>query len=82
MRFDFELVSKWFEQSYTVLNADKYHFICPAKDTENGTFIFNNFMFDNSNGEIILGITTDDELTFKSRINSQKVIIFNSIKPV
>ena len=42
LRFDFELVSKWFEQNYTVLNADKYHFICPAKDTENGTFIFNN----------------------------------------
>ena len=42
LRFACELVSKWFEQNYTVLNVDKYHFICPAKDTENRTFIFNN----------------------------------------
>ena len=28
LRFDFDLVSKWFEENYTVLNADKWHFMC------------------------------------------------------
>ena len=27
MRFDFDLTPKWFEENYTVLNADKCHFI-------------------------------------------------------
>ena len=44
LRFDFDLVSKWFEENYMVLNADKCHFMCLGKDTENETFIFNNFI--------------------------------------
>ena len=44
LRFDFDLVSKWFGKNYMVLNADKYHFMCLGKDTENETFIFNNFI--------------------------------------
>ena len=51
-----------------VLNADKCHFIGLGKDTENETFIFNNFIFNNSNEEKIIGITTDTKLTFKSHI--------------
>ena len=35
LRFDFDLVSKWFEENYMTLNADKCHFMCLAKDTEN-----------------------------------------------
>ena len=38
------------------------------KDTENETFIFNNFIFNNSNEEKILGITIDKKLTFKCHI--------------
>ena len=33
LRFDFDLVSKWFEVNYMVLNADKCHFMCLSKDT-------------------------------------------------
>ena len=44
LRFDFDLVSEWFEENYMVLNADKCHFMCLGKDTENETFIFNNFI--------------------------------------
>ena len=51
-----------------VLNADKYHFTRLGKDTENETFIFNNFIFNNSNEEKILGITIDNKLTFKGHI--------------
>ena len=68
LRFDFDLVSKWFEENYMVLNADKCHFMCLGKDTENETFIFNNFIFNNSNEEKILGITIDNKLTFKGHI--------------
>ena len=40
----------------------------PCKDKENETFIFNNFIFNNSKEEEILGITIDIKLTFKSHI--------------
>ena len=51
-----------------VLNADKCHFMCLDKNTENKTFIFNEFIVNNNNEERILGITIDNELTFKSHI--------------
>ena len=47
-----------------VLNADKYHLMCLGKKT----FIFNDFVFNNSNEGKILVITIDNELTFKSYI--------------
>ena len=31
LRFDFDLISKWFEENYVFLNADKCHFMCLAK---------------------------------------------------
>ena len=68
LRFDFDLVSKWFGKNYMALNADKYHFMCLGKDTENETFIFNNFIFNNSNEEKILGITINNKPTFKGHI--------------
>ena len=68
LHFDFDLVSKWFEENYMVLNADKCHFMCLGKDTENETSTFNNFIFNNGNKEKILGITIDNKLTFKSHI--------------
>ena len=68
LRFDFDLISKWFEENYMILNADKCHFMCLGKDTENETFIFNNFIFNNDNEEKILGISIDNKLTFKSHI--------------
>ena len=58
LRFDFGLISKWFEERYMVLNTDKCHFIIHGKDRENETFIFNNFIFNNSNEEKTLGITS------------------------
>ena len=66
--FDFDLVSKWFEENYMVLNADKCHFMYLGKNKDNETFIFYNFIFNNSNEEKILGITIDNKLTFKGHI--------------
>ena len=68
LRFNFELASKWFEENHMVLNAGKYHFMYYGKNTENETFIFNSFIFNNSNKENILGTTIDNKLTFKSHI--------------
>ena len=68
LRFDFDLVSKWFEENYMILKADKSHLMCLGKDTENETFTFNNFIFNNSNGEKVLGTSIDSKLTFKSHI--------------
>ena len=51
-----------------ILNADKFHLTCVGKDTENETFIFNNFIFNNSNEEKILRISIYNKLTFKSHI--------------
>ena len=42
--------------------------MCLGKDTENETFIFDNFIFNNSNEEKILGIIIDNKLTFKGHI--------------
>ena len=56
LRFHFNLVSKWFKENYMVPNADKCYFKFRGKDTENETFIFNNFIFNNSNEEKILKI--------------------------
>ena len=52
-----------------VLNINKCHFMCLGKDTENEAFIFNNFIFSNSNEDKILEITIDNKLIFKSHSN-------------
>ena len=72
LRFDFDLVSKWFEEHYMVPNGDKCYSMCLGKDTENETFIFNNFIFNNSNEEKSLGISTDNKLTFRGFIKAIK----------
>ena len=51
-----------------VLNADQDHFMCLGQDEENETFLFNNFIFNNSNEEKKLETTVDNKLTFKGHI--------------
>ena len=65
--FDFDLfvVLKWFEENYTVLNANKCHFMCLGKDTKKEIFIFSNSIFNNSSKEKTLGIPIDNKLTLK-----------------
>ena len=45
-------------KNYMVLNDAKCHLMCPGKDTEDESFIFNNFIFNTRNEEKILDITT------------------------
>ena len=65
LRFHFHLVLKSFEENYMVLNADKCYFIYLGKDSENEPFILNNFIFNNSNEEM-LGINIGNKAIFKS----------------
>ena len=68
-----------------VPNAYKCHFMCLGKDTENETFIFNNFIFNNGNEEKILGTTIENKPTFKSQIKilckkaSQKIEVLSQL---
>ena len=70
LRFDFDLVSKLFEENYMVLNADKCHCMCLGKDTKNEPFNFKYFIFNNSNEEKILGTIINNNRTFKSYIKN------------
>ena len=63
---DLNKVTKWFHESYMVLNAGKCHFIW--KNTENETFIFKDTIMDNSKEEKVLGVTIDNKLTFSCHI--------------
>ena len=65
---DFQIVSDWFYENYMVLNADKCHFMCLGKNTEEETFTFNEIVMKNSKEEKILGVIIDNKLSFKSHI--------------
>ena len=54
------------------LNAEKCHFMCLGKNTENETLIFKDTIMNNSKQEKILGVTIDNRLTFNSRIKFKK----------
>ena len=62
-----------------ILNADKCLFMFVGKDTENETFIFNNFISNNSSEEKILGITMDNKLSLKSHI---KILCKNAAQKI
>ena len=51
-----------------VLNAGKCHFMCYGENTEYETFIFKDTAMNNSKEEKILGVTTDNKVTFSSHI--------------
>ena len=53
---------------YMTLNAGKCHFMCLGKDTSNETFIFKNFLMNNSKEHKILGVAIDNKLNCKSHI--------------
>ena len=66
----FDAVTKWFCENHMALNAGKCHFLCLGKNTRNEAFIFKGLVMKNSNEQIILGVTLDNKLTFKSHIKN------------
>ena len=82
---DFNVVTEWFFENYMVLNTGKCHFTCLGKNTENETFTFKDTIMNNSKEEKILGVITDNRLTFSSHIReickkaSQKISALSRI---
>ena len=70
LRGDFQIVTKWFYESYMVLNSGKCHFMCLGKNTENETYFLDDTEIKNSSEEKILGITIDNKLKFKSHVKN------------
>ena len=68
-----------------VRNSGKCNFLCLWKNTENETFIFKDTIMNNSKEEKILGVTTDNKLTYGSHIRelsekaSQKISALSRI---
>ena len=69
LRNSFDTVHQWFYENYLVLNPGKCHFMCLENNTENETFLFFNILMENSKEQIILGVTIDNKLNFKSHIS-------------
>ena len=65
---DFETLTKWFYDNYTVLNPDKCHFMTPGFQDQNFEFHYENVVIENSTKEKILGISIDNKLCSKSHI--------------
>ena len=66
----FDEVTEWFYENHMALNPGKCHFMCLGKDTGNETFIFKSLVMKNSREQKILGVTIDNNLTFKSHIKN------------
>ena len=64
----FDPVTEWFYKDHMALNAGKCHFMCHGKETGNETFIFKSLVMKNSIEQLILGVTIDNKLTFKSQL--------------
>ena len=62
LRQDFEMVTIWFHENYTVLNPGKCHFMCLGQNTVNETLIYNNIEMKSSKEEKILRIVIDNKL--------------------
>ena len=69
LRNSFDAVRQWFYENCMLLNAGKCHFVCLGNNTENETFSFRNIPMENSKQQKNLGVTIDNKLNFKSRIN-------------
>ena len=68
-----------------VLNPKKCYYMCLGKNSNNDRFAFDNLCLENSNEEVILGVTIDDKVTFDSHIKNicrkagQKLCVLSSV---
>ena len=78
---ELQIVTKWFNRNYMVLNLGKCHFMFLRKNNYNKTFFYNNTEMRNSSKEKLSEITIDNKLKFKSHVkklrkkNSQKICL-------
>ena len=53
-----------------ILNPKKCYYMYLGKNSNNDRFAFDNLCLENSNEEVILGVTIDDKVTFDSHIKN------------
>ena len=70
LRKDFRVLTRWFFENYMVLNQKKCHCMCIGLNTENDMFEFDNLLLENSQEELVLGVTIDNKLKFDSHIKN------------
>ena len=68
LRHDFAIISEWFYENYTVLNADKCHFLTVGFNEPFSVFSFNDTTVENASEEKMLGIVIDNKLNFRSHL--------------
>ena len=65
----FRALTEWFFEKYMLLNQKKCHYMCIGRNIKNYKFKFENLLSD-SKEEVVLGVTTDNKLTFDSHIKN------------
>ena len=70
VRKDFMALTERFFENYMVLNQRNCHYVCIGRNTKSNKFEFDNLLLENSKGEVVLVIITDNKLTFDSHIKS------------
>ena len=70
LKADFLKISKWFHESFMVLNPGKCHFMVLGDSNCTYNFTCNGTTTESSKEEKVLGITIDDKLTFTSHLGS------------
>ena len=68
LKKDFRVVTEWFYENYMILNPQKCHYMSIGNNAENDKFEFEDLCLENSEEEVILGITIDNKLSFDSHI--------------
>ena len=64
LRHDFAIISEWFYENYTVLNAGECHFITVGFNESFPDFSFSDTTIENVTEQNILGIVIDNKLNF------------------
>ena len=87
LQFSAGEMSKWFSHNYMLLNADKCHLLLTGPDSPSQTMRFGTEVLSPSDGEKLLGIFIDSNLTFENHISrlcekaSQKIHALSRILP-
>ena len=70
LRVEFNALTKWFYDNYMVLNPGKCHYMSFGNISNDDDIILNEKCIKRSTEQVLLGITIDDKLNFKSHIGS------------
>ena len=70
LRKDFMALTEWFFKNYMISNQKRCHYMCIGRNTKNDKFELGNWLLENSKEELVLGIITDNKLTFDSHIKN------------